>query len=70
MNRIATLLWAAGLLIVSAAHAQEQETKATKLEGTLAKVDRTGAITLGYREASFPLSYISKAGPIGYSIDR
>jgi glutamate/aspartate transport system substrate-binding protein len=69
MKRIATLLWAAGLLIVSTAHAQEQETKATKLEGTLAKVDRTGAITLGYREASFPLSYISKAGPIGYSID-
>jgi glutamate/aspartate transport system substrate-binding protein len=24
---------------------------------------------LGYREASFPLSYLSKAGPIGYSID-
>jgi len=69
MKRIASLLWAAGLLIMPAAHAQEQETRANKLEGTLAKVDRTGAITLGYREASFPLSYISKAGPIGYSID-
>jgi glutamate/aspartate transport system substrate-binding protein len=69
MKRIASLLWTATLLIVSAAHAQEQETKATKLEGTLAKVERTGTITLGYREASFPLSYISKAGPIGYSID-
>ena len=57
------------LLIGSVAHAQEQETKASKLEGTLAKVDRTGAITLGYREASFPLSYMSTAGPIGYSID-
>src|SRR6478752_4140473 len=69
MKRIASLLWTATLLIVPAAHAQEQETKATKLEGTLAKVERTGTITLGYREASFPLSYISKAGPIGYSID-
>jgi glutamate/aspartate transport system substrate-binding protein len=53
----------------SAARAQEQETRATKLEGTLSKVDTTGAMTLGYREASFPLSYTSKAGPIGYSID-
>jgi len=69
MKRIALLLWVAGLLFVPAAHAQEQETKANKLEGTLAKVDATGAITLGYREASFPLSYLSKAGPIGYSID-
>ncbi len=69
MKRIASLLWTATLLIAPAAHAQEQETKATKLEGTLAKVERTGTITLGYREASFPLSYISKAGPIGYSID-
>jgi glutamate/aspartate transport system substrate-binding protein len=69
MQRITILLWAAGLLIMPHAHAQEQETKATKLDGTLAKVDRTGAITLGYRETSFPLSYVSKAGPIGYSID-
>jgi glutamate/aspartate transport system substrate-binding protein len=69
MRRIASLLFLAGLLLLPAAHAQEQETKASKLEGTLAKVDRTGVITLGYREASFPLSYLSKAGPIGYSID-
>jgi len=69
MKRIAILLWAAGLLFLPGAYAQEQETKANKLEGTLAKVDATGAITLGYREASFPLSYLSKAGPIGYSID-
>jgi glutamate/aspartate transport system substrate-binding protein len=69
MKRIAILLWAAGLLLLPGAHAQEQETKANKLEGTLAKADGTGAITLGYREASFPLSYLSKAGPIGYSID-
>jgi glutamate/aspartate transport system substrate-binding protein len=69
MKRMAILLWTAGLLIAPAAPAQEQETKANKLEGTLAKIDRSGTITLGYREASFPLSYVSKAGPIGYSID-
>ena len=69
MVRFATVLMAAALLFGAAASAQEQETSASKLEGTLAKVDRTGAITLGYREASFPLSYLSAAGPIGYSID-
>jgi len=69
MERIAPVLLSVALLVGSVAHAQEQETKASKLEGTLAKVDRTGAITLGYREASFPLSYMSTAGPIGYSID-
>lgn len=69
MKHVASLLWAAVLLAAPLAHAQEQETAANKLEGTLAKVDRTSAITIGYREASFPLSYASKAGPIGYSID-
>jgi glutamate/aspartate transport system substrate-binding protein len=69
MTRLPSVLWLAGFLLLSPAQAQEQETRANKLEGTLAKVDRTGAITLGYREASFPLSYLSKAGPIGYSID-
>jgi glutamate/aspartate transport system substrate-binding protein len=69
MKSIVTLLWLAGLLIVPPAEAQEQEINATKLEGTLAKIDRAGSITLGYREASFPLSYLTKAGPIGYSID-
>src|SRR5690242_15802393 len=69
MTRLPSVVWLAGFLLLSPAQAQEQETRANKLEGTLAKVDRTGAITLGYREASFPLSYLSKAGPIGYSID-
>lgn len=40
------------------------------LTGTLAKVARTGVITLGYRENALPFSYIGPAGqPIGYSLD-
>lgn len=41
------------------------------LTGTLKKVRDSGAIVIGYREASFPFSYIGKDGaaPRGYSID-
>jgi glutamate/aspartate transport system substrate-binding protein len=40
------------------------------LSGTLAKVRASGVITLGYRDASFPFSYI-RGGPepLGYSVD-
>jgi glutamate/aspartate transport system substrate-binding protein len=67
-----TLFAAAGLAVVVATTgvAQEQETPALALQGTLKKVDRTGAVTIGYREASFPLSYADQKGrPLGYSID-
>ena len=67
-----TLLAAAGLAVVVATTgvAQEQETPALALQGTLKKVDRTGVVTIGYREASFPLSYADQKGrPLGYSID-
>ena len=38
--------------------------------GTLAKVKASGAITFGYREASFGFSYLDGgAKPVGYSID-
>jgi glutamate/aspartate transport system substrate-binding protein len=38
--------------------------------GTLKKVRDSGTLTIGYREASFPFSYIRQGGtPIGYSID-
>ena len=41
-----------------------------QLSGTLAKVHNSGVITLGYREASFPFSYINASRePLGYSID-
>ena len=41
----------------------------TSLSGTLKKAHDTGVVTLGYREASFPFSYLSGQTPIGYSID-
>ena len=43
---------------------------AAELSGTLKKIKESGAITLGHREASYPLSYLDEAGqPVGYSID-
>jgi glutamate/aspartate transport system substrate-binding protein len=43
---------------------------AQQLTGTLKKVKDSGTITLGYRENSFPFSYVNKRGePLGYSID-
>src|SRR5580704_5013744 len=42
----------------------------TQLSGTLKKIKATKTITIGYREASVPFSYLNAAGqPIGYSID-
>jgi glutamate/aspartate transport system substrate-binding protein len=41
------------------------------LTGTLKKVRDSGEIVIGYREASFPFSYVGKdsSRPLGYSID-
>lgn len=40
------------------------------LAGTLKKARDTGVVTIGYREASFPFSYLdARREPIGYSID-
>jgi glutamate/aspartate transport system substrate-binding protein len=40
------------------------------LTGTLAKIRSGGAITLGYRDSSFPFSYVRDGGaPMGYSLD-
>src|SRR3954453_16093871 len=40
------------------------------LRGTLQTIRNKGAVTIGYREASFPFSYRRPGGaPIGYSID-
>jgi glutamate/aspartate transport system substrate-binding protein len=56
--------------LATAGMAQEQEHSARQLQGTLQKIDRSGVVTIGYREASFPLSYVDPQGkPIGYSID-
>jgi glutamate/aspartate transport system substrate-binding protein len=40
------------------------------LSGTLKKIRDSGAVTIGYREASFPFSFVRQGGsPMGYSID-
>ncbi len=41
------------------------------LSGTLKKVHDSGVVTIGYREASFPFSFVRSgaARPLGYSID-
>ncbi len=41
------------------------------LSGTLKKVHDSGVVTVGYREASFPFSFVRSgaARPLGYSID-
>lgn len=41
----------------------------TSFEGTLKKVHDAGVVTLGYREASFPFSYLAGQRPVGYAID-
>jgi glutamate/aspartate transport system substrate-binding protein len=57
-------------LLGGAGWTQEQEQRIERLTGTLAKVHKAGAITLGYREASFPFSYVAPdKKPTGYSID-
>ena len=50
--------------------ASEENTPAV-LSGTLKKVRETGVVTIGYREASFPFSFVraGSAQPLGYSID-
>lgn len=41
-----------------------------KLTGTLQKIKNTKSVTIGYRDASVPFSYLTSARtPIGYSID-
>ena len=49
--------------------ASEENTPAV-LTGTLKKIRDTGTVTIGYRAASFPFSFVERGGPpIGYSID-
>jgi glutamate/aspartate transport system substrate-binding protein len=72
MKRCTAWLAASGLatLVATGGAAQEQEQSALQLTGTLRKVERSGVVTIGYRDASFPLSYVDAKGqPIGYSID-
>ena len=67
-RRAAGLLAAAGVFMLAALAAPEGAGQ--QLTGTLKKVKDSGTITLGYRENSFPFSYVNKRGePLGYSID-
>jgi glutamate/aspartate transport system substrate-binding protein len=59
------LLWAAALVAVVTGPAAAQD-----LTGTLQKINESGKIVLGHREASPPFSSIdSGKHPVGYSID-
>ena len=51
--------------------AASEETTPAELTGTLKKVHESGVVTIGYREASFPFSFIrpGSSEPLGYSID-
>jgi glutamate/aspartate transport system substrate-binding protein len=60
-------LFAAALMFIGAGLSPSQ---AQDLTGTLAKIKKTGAITLGVRDGSVPFSYLDdKQQYIGYSVD-
>lgn len=56
---------------LTTAPAASEETMPAELTGTLKRVHESGVVTLGYREASFPFSFIrpGTSEPLGYSID-
>jgi len=61
---------AALLLALPAAAQERSETEAAPLTGTLKKIRDSGVVTIGYRENSFPFSYLGPGkAPIGYSIE-
>jgi glutamate/aspartate transport system substrate-binding protein len=65
--------WILGLALAACAAAPcAAQTPAPEgaLTGTLQKARSSGSVTIGYRESSIPLSYLSaRKEPIGYSID-
>lgn len=69
MKALAVLLAICVAAASGAASAQAERPAPVKLTGTLAKVRSSGAITLAYREASVPFSYLSRGQPVGYSIE-
>ncbi|TKJ62816.1 MULTISPECIES: transporter substrate-binding domain-containing protein [unclassified Pseudomonas] len=66
MKKILLTSCTLGLLLGAQAHANEPA-----LDGTLSKIANTRSITLGYRDASVPFSYVgdSSGKPMGYSVD-
>ena len=57
------------LLLAVPARGQPAAGDSDALSGTLRTARERGALTIGYRESSFPFSYTTPAGPRGYSID-
>ena len=58
------------MLATLVAGASTATASAAELTGTLKKIKDTGAIKVGYREASIPFSYLDdRQQPIGYSMD-
>jgi glutamate/aspartate transport system substrate-binding protein len=58
------------LALVVAACLSASAAQADELTGTLKKIKEQGTVTLGYRDASLPFSYLNDAQqPIGYSIE-
>jgi glutamate/aspartate transport system substrate-binding protein len=56
---------------LTAPPAPSEENRPAVLSGTLKRVRESGVITLGYRDASFPFSYVRQGTPqpLGYSVD-
>ncbi|MBP5098681.1 transporter substrate-binding domain-containing protein [Pseudomonas protegens] len=66
MHKITLLGCTLGLLFSAISHASE-----VPLDGTLAKIANSSTITLGYRDASVPFSYVgdNSGQPMGYSVE-
>ena len=66
MKKLTLISCTLGLLISQAASATE-----APLQGALKKIADSGSITLGYRDASVPFSYVgdNTGKPMGYSVD-
>jgi glutamate/aspartate transport system substrate-binding protein len=64
---------AASLASPAAAQVQTSQVETTDpgvVSGTLAQIKKSGAVRLGYRDASIPFSFLDTFGrPVGYSID-
>ena len=68
--RIMKMFARAGTALLIGNAAVAQDIAVERLGGTLAKARNSGVITLGYREASFPFSYLdADHQPLGYSLD-
>jgi glutamate/aspartate transport system substrate-binding protein len=69
--KIPILLAAAAVLVVAVAGDIEPSPEAKSVPAsTLARVEKTGKMSLGYRNAAIPFSYVDPSGqPVGYSID-